>query len=189
MQDLNVALILLGAIVTFVYLRYNQPYRPRENGESPVRRSSFVGFDIPDPKKLFILQYEQINQHLRIRESINIVTGALFLSASILLFSSTVFFQQGMSPLFVYLFVFSSVVLYSIWLLALNLPTNIISSRDLYQLRQMEKETEYGLTMHTSLWENMKNTTWDKYFKRQAWILPFWVLVAAAIATVHGVVV
>jgi hypothetical protein len=85
--------------------------------------------------------------------------------------------------------VFSSVILYSIWLFAFNLPTSIVYSRDLYQLRQMEKETEKGLTVHSSLWENTKNTVWDKYLRRQVWIFPFWVLVAASIAVLHGILI
>jgi hypothetical protein len=189
MQDLNVVLIVLGVVVTFVYLWYNQAYRPREKGEGPARHSSFVGSDIPEPKNLFILQYEQISQRVRSREISTAVVGSLFLTVSVLLLCSVAILGERISTLFEYVLVFASVILYSIWLLGFNLPANIVSNRDLYQLRQMEKETEDGLTVHTSLWENMKDTAWSKYFKRQVWIYPFWVLVTVAVLVVHGILI
>jgi hypothetical protein len=189
MQDLNVALIVLGVIVTAVYLWYNQPYRPQENDKDPGRHRGFVSVDIPEPKNLFILQYEQISQRLRLREIVTNVSGSTFLTASVLLLCFTAILREGIDPVFAFLLVFSSVALYSIWLLAFNLPTNIVNSRDFFQLRQMEKETENGLTVHTSLWENTKGMSWDRYFRRQMWIFPFWVLVAAAVAVVHGITI
>jgi hypothetical protein len=189
MQDLNVVLIVLGVVVTFVYLWYNQPYRPKEKGEGLTRHSGFVGSDIPEPKNLFIIQYEQISQRLRSRETATAVAGSLFLTASVLLLCSSAILGHGISSLFEYVLVFASVILYSIWLLGFNLPNTMVSNRDLYKLSQMEKETEDGLNVHASLWENMKDATWSKYLKRQVWIFPFWVLVAAAVLVVHGILI
>jgi hypothetical protein len=189
MQDLNVVLIVLGVVVTFVYLWYNQPYRPKEKGEGQTRHSGFVGSDIPEPKNLFIIQYEQVSQRLRSREMSAAVAGSLFLTASVLLLCSSAILAKGISSLFEYVLVFASVILYSIWLLGFNLPTNIVNNKDLYQLRQMEKETNDGLTVHASLWENMKDATWSKYIRRQVWIFPFWVLITAAVLVVHGILI
>lgn len=188
MQDLNVVLVVLGVVVTGIYLRYNQPYKPQERDDGSAYHCGLASSDIPEAKNLFVLQYEQINERLRSREIMTVVVGSLFLTVSVLLMCSSVVLQQGANSILMYVLVFASLALYSIWLLAFNLPANTVSNGELFQLRQMEKKTENGLNMHTYL-QNVKDKGRDKYFTRQIWLYPFWVLVAVAVLILHSVAV
>ncbi len=188
MQDLNVVLVVLGVAVTALYLRYNQSYKPQEKDDGSVYHSGLAGSDIPEAKNLFVLQYEQINERLRSREIMTVVVGSLFLTTSVLLMCSSVVLQQGADSILMYVFVFASLALYSIWLFAFNLPANTVNNRELFQLRQMEKKTENGLSLHT-YFENVKDKGWDKYFTRQIWLYPFWVLIAAAVLILHSLAI
>ena len=187
MQDLNVVLVVLGVVVSGLYLRYNQLYKPQERNDGSACHSGLAGSDIPEARNLFVLQYEQINERLRSREVATVVVGSLFLTVSFLLMCSSVVLQQGAGSILMYVLVFASLALYSIWLLAFNLPANTVNNRELFQLRQMEKKTENGLNLHTYL-ENVRDKGWDKYLTRQIWLYPFWVLVAAAVLILHSVV-
>ena len=187
MQDLNVVLVVLGVVVSGLYLRYNQTSRPQEKDDGSTCHSGFSGSDIPEARSLFVLQYEQINQRLRSREVMNVVVGSLFLAVSVLLMCSSVVLQLGATSILIYMLVFASLALYSIWLLAFNLPANAVTNRELFQLRQMEKKTENGLNLHSYL-ENAKDKGWSLFLTRQIWLYPFWVLVAAAVLILHSLV-
>jgi hypothetical protein len=180
MQDLNVVLIVLGVVVTSLYLRYNQAYKSSEKDNGLVYGNNLAGNDIPEAKNLFVLQYEQINERLRYREAMTFIVGSLFLTVSVLLMCSSIVFQQTVDSVLIYVLVFASLALYSIWLLGFNLAANTANNRELFQLRQMEKRTDNGLNLHTYL-ENTKDKGWERYFTRHVWVFPLWVLVATGI--------
>lgn len=180
MQDLNVVLIVLGVIVTGLYLRYNQPGRIQENGDHSLCPVGLAGNDIPETKDLFVLQYEQINERLRFREAMTFIVGSLFLTVSVLLLCSSIMFQQTVDSVLVYVLVFASFAFYSIWLLGFDLAANTLNNRELFQLRQMEKRTENGLNLHLLL-EDTKDKGWERYLVRHVWIFPFWILIAVGV--------
>jgi len=186
MQDLNVVLVVLGVVVTGLYLRYNQPGKPQEMGDHSSYPVGLAGNDIPETKNLFVLQYEQINERLRYREAMTFIVGSLFLTVSVLLMCSSIVFQQTVNSILISVLVFASLALYSIWLLGFSLAANTINNRELFQLRQMEKRTENGLNLHTNL-ENIKEKGWERYFTRHVWIFPLWVLVATGVSILDSV--
>lgn len=179
MQNSSVILLILGTITTVVYLWYNQPYEER-NG-SAVNNTGLANNDLPEPRALFTIQYEQINERVRSRENVTVVVGSLFVTASFLLMSSSVDLPPGSNLVLKDMLVLASLALYSIWLLAFSLPANKLSSRELCRLRQMEAYADYRINVHTYLWENVRNKGWYRYLRRQIWVFPFWVLVAAAV--------
>ena len=50
MQDLNVVLVVLGVVVTGIYLRYNQPGKPQEMSDNSSYPVGLAGNDIPEQK-------------------------------------------------------------------------------------------------------------------------------------------
>ena len=178
MENLSVALLVYGVIATCLYVGYNRPYDPKEDSVLPSSIGP-IPDDIPELKNLFSMQYEQVNEAVRSRENVTVVVGSLFVTASVLLMSSAADPLQTGSVR--QMLVLASLALYSIWLLAFSLPANMLSSMELFQLRQMEKKTQNKINMHTYLWEKVKNAGWYKVLRRQIWIAPFWVLVIACI--------
>ena len=174
--------IIIGAIVTFIYLWNNQPYERSETGDtSNTGRCGPSYHDIPDSKDLFTLKYEQINERVRSRENVTVVVGSIFVTASVLLLGSSVDLKQGTNPVLKDALLLASLALYAIWLLAFSLPANKLSSIELHQLRQMEKSSNLGVNVHTYLWDEIRNKSWYKHLRRQIWLYPFWVLILAAV--------
>ncbi len=182
MQDLSVGLLSYLIVAAFLYWIFNRTYDPKEDLSALPSLEAPTPDDIPDLSGLFILQYEQINERVRSRENVTVVVGSLFVTTSVLLLSSAASSDKGVKEVLV----LASLALYSIWMFSFSLPANMLSSRELFQLRQMERRTQYRINMHTYLWNKVKETGWYRILRRQIWVYPFFVLTTAGIVLLEA---
>ena len=138
-------IIVLAVLVSIYYLHLEE----RKDVEMPLAESW------KNPES-FRLEYEQLSEGLRSRDSMTIIAGTILITASILLLATTVELKSRsiIDSKIETLMILASVMIYSIWLICLNLTTKKLNNLYYERLRKME-ESCIGKKEEKSL-ENMK---------------------------------
>ena len=136
------------------------------------------------------LEYEQLSEGIRSRDSVAIIAGTILITASILLLATTIElkFTKCINAQMEVLMVLASLSIYVIWLLCFNLTSKIVNNFGYRRLEKMEEvgcseEGSFeGLTcgIHHFYREQVENTRW-KHVRRLVWLFFFWALVAISI--------
>lgn len=136
------------------------------------------------------LEYEQLSEGIRARDSVTIIAGTILITASILLLGTTIElkFEENINAQMESLMILASLSIYIIWLLCFNLTSKMVNNMGYKRLMKMEEvgcseERLYeGSTcgIHHFYGEQMENTRW-KHVRRHVWLFFFWALVTISI--------
>ena len=139
---------------------------------------------------LYRMEYEQLSEGIRARDSTTIIAGTILITASILLLATTVElkFQENMNAQMERLMILASLSIYVIWLLCFNLTSQMVNN---VGYRRLEKMEEVGCSeervfddltcgIHHFYRGQVGNTKW-KHVRRLVWLFFFWALVAMSI--------
>ena len=125
----------------------------------------------------FNLQYEQLSEGLRSRDSMTILAGSILITASIVLltqaFSRPTFLEKVS-------IVAASLSIYIIWLIGFNLTTKKLNSMYFARLRSMEKNR--SIKIHTRNIGEVRDTLWWRVFRQNIWLLLLWVLIFLSVS-------
>jgi len=139
---------------------------------------------------LYRMEYEQLSEGIRARDSANIIAGTILITASILLLTAGIElkFQRGVNMQSERLMILASLSIYIIWLLCFNLTSQMLNNMGYRRLEKMEEvgcseervfeDTTCGI--HHFYRGQVENTKW-KHVRRLVWLFFFWGLVVISI--------
>lgn len=173
-------IVIIGILISALYLYYNRD----ENSEKKpqLERGSS---DIPPPTSIddkFELQYEQISEAMHSRESTTIVGGTILITASLILLSSALgsMFLKPVNHITRLVVVSAALAIYIVWLLCINLTSNLLDNICYSKLREMEQK--YNLEIHSFVRNEWKKRKSLKFLRRHQWLWLLWVLISFGIA-------
>jgi hypothetical protein len=176
-------IIIIGILVSAFYLYYNSG-EDREKKHELERDSSNSPPPPPHYEFRFKLQYEQISESMHSRENTTIVGGTILITASVLILSSTLayMFQKPTDYITRLIVVSAALAIYVVWLLCINLTSNLLDDIGYSKLREMEKMIGQKLEIHTHIRDKWEKRKRFKFLRRHQWLWLLWVLIAFGVA-------
>lgn len=167
-------IVIIGVIIFFLY-----HYNSRIEDSKACKEEDLRVPKYKDNEDLFILQYEQISEGIRSRDSVTIVAGTILITASLLLLNLGAQIQSFSIKLTI---VLASLAIYTIWLIGHELTTKKVHNVDYSRLKEMEKNEDYKINIHTYRLKKVEGKIWWKPLRRKIWLWLLWVLIIVSIA-------
>jgi len=169
---MSCVIVVLGILVSCYCIHYDQIEDSRKS-ENSNKKSQHTTLE-----DSFILQYEQISAGIISRDNMTIIAGTILITASILLFSSS---MGSASLIMKFSIILASLLIYVVWLICFNMTSNKLNNIGYKKLRDMEKDKNYAIDFHTHTFKKVEHEKWWKYLRRKIWLYLFWVLTALGI--------